>query len=222
MLAHAQLFIPQYTQILLSRAALNPFIPYLVLIPEVTPTHVQDLALGLVETRKVHTGLLLKLVQVPLDGIASLTHVDHTTQLGVICRLAEGALHPTVYIIDEDIKQYQSQYGPLRDTTCHQSPSGLWAVNNYPLDVTIQTIPHPPNSPSIRSISLQFRKKDVVADHVKGLREVQIDDIHSSSLAHWCSHSIVEKPLGRSGRTCPWWSHAGCLKSPPCPPRAFV
>jgi len=32
---------------------------------------VQDLALGLVETHEVHTGPILELVQVPLDGFAS-------------------------------------------------------------------------------------------------------------------------------------------------------
>ncbi|KAJ7414787.1 hypothetical protein BTVI_40212 [Pitangus sulphuratus] len=45
-----------------------------------------------------------ELVQVPLDGILSLRCVNHTTQLGVICKLAEGALNPFVYVIDEDIK----------------------------------------------------------------------------------------------------------------------
>ena len=67
-------------------------------------------------------GSLLELVQVildMLDGIPSLRCVNRTTQLGVICKLAEGALDPTVYVIDEDIKQYWSQYGPLRDTTRH-------------------------------------------------------------------------------------------------------
>ena len=61
-------------------------------MPGVAPTHVQELALGLVEPHEVHTGPLLKLVQVPLDGILSLRHVDHTTQLSVICKLAGGAL----------------------------------------------------------------------------------------------------------------------------------
>jgi len=41
--------------------------------------------------------------------MASLRHVDYTTQLGVICKLAEGALDLTVDVIDEDIKQYSSQ-----------------------------------------------------------------------------------------------------------------
>jgi len=54
---------------------------------------VQDLALGLVEPHEVHVGPLLQLVQVPLDGILSFWCVIYTTQLGVICKLAEGALY---------------------------------------------------------------------------------------------------------------------------------
>ncbi|KAK4823539.1 hypothetical protein QYF61_003171 [Mycteria americana] len=106
------------------KAALNTFIPHPVLIPAVAPTQVQDPAPGFVETHEVHMGPLLKLVQVPLDGIPSLRHVNCTTRLGVVCKLAEGALDPTVYVTDEDIKEYWSQYGPLRDTPCHRSPSG--------------------------------------------------------------------------------------------------
>ncbi|KAK4822945.1 hypothetical protein QYF61_023445 [Mycteria americana] len=118
-LAHVQLFTHQYPQVLLSRAALNPLIPQPVLIPGVALTQVQDLALGLVEPHEVHTGPLLQLVQVPLDDIPSFRHVNCTTQLGVICKLAEGALDPTLYIIDEDIKQYWSQITDkgITDTT---------------------------------------------------------------------------------------------------------
>jgi len=53
---------------------------------------VQDLALGLVEVHEVHTGPLLKLVQVHLDGMPSFWCLDCTTPLDVICKLAEGAL----------------------------------------------------------------------------------------------------------------------------------
>ncbi|KAK4830254.1 hypothetical protein QYF61_009321 [Mycteria americana] len=118
LLAHVQLFIHQYPQVLLCKADLNPFIPQPVLISEVALTQLQDPALGLAEPHEVHMGPLLQLVQVPLDGIPSLRRVTCTTQLGVICKLAEGALNPTVYVI-EDTRQYWSQYGPLRDTTCH-------------------------------------------------------------------------------------------------------
>ncbi|KAK4811032.1 hypothetical protein QYF61_015736 [Mycteria americana] len=73
-------------------------------------------------------GPLLQIVQVPLDGILFFWCVNCTTQLGVICKLAEGALDLTVYVIDENIEQHWSQYGPLRDTTLGgtllpQSPS---------------------------------------------------------------------------------------------------
>ncbi|KAK4824302.1 hypothetical protein QYF61_013047, partial [Mycteria americana] len=85
-------------------------------------TQVQDLALGLVELHGVRMGPLLKPVKVPLDGIPSLKRINCTTQLGLICKLAEGALNPTVYVINKDIEQYWVQYGPLRSTTCYCSP----------------------------------------------------------------------------------------------------
>ncbi|KAK4826357.1 hypothetical protein QYF61_007951 [Mycteria americana] len=119
LLAHVQLFIHQYPQVLLRRAAPNPFIPQPVLILGVAHTQVQDPVVVLAEPHEVHMGPLLQLVQVPLDDFLSFWHVNRTTQLGVICKCAEGALDPTVYIIAENIKQHWSQYGPLRDTTCH-------------------------------------------------------------------------------------------------------
>ena len=73
-------------------------------------TQVQDLPLGFVESHEVHPGPLLKTVHVTLDGILSLRHVSHTTQLDVIHKLAEGALDPTVNVVDEDNKEYWCQY----------------------------------------------------------------------------------------------------------------
>lgn len=47
---------------------------------------------------------LLKLLEVPLNGISSLMHINCTAAL-VSCEVAEGALNPTDNgIIDEDIK----------------------------------------------------------------------------------------------------------------------
>ena len=59
----------------------------------------QDLAFVLVEPHEVRPGPPLELVQVPLDGIPSLRRVYHTTQLGVVCKLAEGALNPTMSLM---------------------------------------------------------------------------------------------------------------------------
>jgi len=79
----------------------------------------RTLNLVLLNLMGFHKGPLLKLVQVPLDGILSLWHVDCTAQLGVTCKLAEGALDTAAYVTDEDMKQYWSQYGTPRDSTCY-------------------------------------------------------------------------------------------------------
>ena len=70
----------------------------------------QDLACGFVEPHEAHLSPLLKPFQVPLDGIPSLWCVNCTPQLGVISKLTEGALDPTVSVTDEDIKDYRSQH----------------------------------------------------------------------------------------------------------------
>ena len=83
-------------QVLLRRAALNALMAQPVFVLGIASTHMQDLALGLVELQEVCAGPPLQPVQVPLDGIPSLQRVDRTTQLGVISKLAEGAPDPTV------------------------------------------------------------------------------------------------------------------------------
>jgi len=106
--AQVQLFIDQYPQVLLGRAALNPFIPQPVLILQIYLMPVQDPPFGLVEPHKVHTGPLLEPVQVPLHVIPSLHHVNCTTYLGVISELAEDVLNPTVHDANKDLKQFLS------------------------------------------------------------------------------------------------------------------
>jgi len=123
LVAHVKLLIHQYPQVLLGRAALNPCIPQPILTAGVAPSQMKDLALGLAEPHEVHTGPLLELVQVPLGGIPPFLCVNYTTQLGVICKLADGALDPTKSLM-KMLKQHRSQYGPLRDTTCHWHPFG--------------------------------------------------------------------------------------------------
>ena len=67
-------------------------------------------------------GQLLQPAQVPLDGFPSFQCIDCTAQLGVICKLAEGALDDIVYVIDEDVGERQAEDRPLRDTTCDWPP----------------------------------------------------------------------------------------------------
>lgn len=51
-------------------------------------------------------------VQVPLDGIPSIQSADCTSQLGVLAKLAEGELNPTVHVVDKDVKQPESHQKP--------------------------------------------------------------------------------------------------------------
>ena len=66
----------------------------------------------------------------------------------------------------------------------------VWIAFLYGL--SSQSVLQSSNSPSFKSIPLQFREKDVVRDHVKGFAEIQVDDIHHPSPIHWCRHSIIE------------------------------
>ncbi|RMC21736.1 hypothetical protein DUI87_02605 [Hirundo rustica rustica] len=106
--------------------------------------------------------MLLAYVQVSLDGIPSFCCVSCTTQLRVICKLAEGALDLTLCVIDEDIEEPWSQDRALRDTTCHQPPPGHGAIDHNSLAAYIQPIPCPPSSSPFKFLSLQLRDKDVV------------------------------------------------------------
>ncbi|PKU41812.1 hypothetical protein llap_7885 [Limosa lapponica baueri] len=161
---HVELLINQDPQVLLLRAALQPFSTQPVFVPGITMSQVQDLALGLIELHEVDMDPPLKPVQVSLDGIPSLQRVDCTTQLGVVSKLAEGALYPTVRVSNKDVKQPWSKYLPLRNTTCQWSPLGHQAVDRNALSAAIQPVPYPLSDTSIKSISLQFRDQDVVRD----------------------------------------------------------
>jgi len=80
---------------------LSPFIPQPVLIPGITPTQVQDFALGLVEPHE--------LVEVPLDGIPSFWRVNCTTQLDIICDMNLIVLFELVNWKNKIVSGYKSQ-----------------------------------------------------------------------------------------------------------------
>lgn len=99
----------------------------------------------------------------------------------------------------------------MRDTTAHWYPLGLWAIDHYPLDLTDSPIPNPRNSLPSKSISIPFREKNVVGNHIKSFTEVQTDALPLATDGHH------RKPLSWSGRTCPQWSCAGCPQWLPHP-----
>lgn len=155
---------PPALQVLPFRAALSPLMP--VLIQGIAPTQVQHLTFGLV---KPHTVPMSSLPAFP--GPAGWRFIPcpcHecpcSTQLDVICKFAEGALVATMSLIETVLVSIWTLRTPFL-THLHS------ALDRYFLDTAVQPIPYPPNSPHIKSISLQFKKKDFVRDHVKGLTE---------------------------------------------------
>ncbi|KAK4821623.1 hypothetical protein QYF61_026057 [Mycteria americana] len=105
LLAHIQAAVNQRSQVLFCLAAFQPLFPKPVALHGVAVAQVQDLALGLVEPHTIGLGPSIQPVQVPLQSLPTLQQINTPTQLGVICKLTEGALDPFVQIIDKDIKQ---------------------------------------------------------------------------------------------------------------------
>ncbi|KAK4819103.1 hypothetical protein QYF61_025362 [Mycteria americana] len=102
--AHIQLAVNQHPQVLFRQAAFQPLFPKPVALHGVVVTQVQDLALGLVER---HTTGLGPSIQ---PSLPTLKQITTPAQLGVVCRLTEGALDPFIQIIDKDVKQNWPQY----------------------------------------------------------------------------------------------------------------
>ena len=85
-------------------------LPRPVALRGVVVTQVRDPALLLVEPHTVGLGPSVQPVQIPLRSLPALWQINAATQLGVTCKLGEGALDPLIRIVDKDIKQNWPQY----------------------------------------------------------------------------------------------------------------
>ena len=88
---------------------------------------VQDPALGLVELHTIGLSPAIQHVQILLKGNTS-------SQLGVICKITEGALNPLIQVISKDIKQDQPQYQPLKNTTHDLLPAVFNSIHLHSLE----------------------------------------------------------------------------------------
>ncbi|KAK4821035.1 hypothetical protein QYF61_012215 [Mycteria americana] len=130
LLAHIQAAVNQHPQVLLCQAAFQPLFPKPVALHGVVVTQVQDPALSLVEPHTIDLGPSIQPVQVPLQSLPPLQQINTPTQLGVICKLTEGALDPFIQIIDKDIKQNWPQHRALGNTACDRPPTGAVSYTN--------------------------------------------------------------------------------------------
>ncbi|KAK4815796.1 hypothetical protein QYF61_007236 [Mycteria americana] len=172
LLAHIQAAVNQHSQVILSRAALQPLFPKPVALHGIAVAQVQDLALGLVKPHTIDLGPSIQPVQVPLQSLPPLQQINTPTQLGVICKLTESTLDPSVQIIDKDVKQNWPQHRALGNTACVQPPTGVNSIHHHSLGPAIQPVLYPAKRAPVQAVSSQFLQENAVGNHVKGFTEV--------------------------------------------------
>ncbi|KAK4825306.1 LOW QUALITY PROTEIN: hypothetical protein QYF61_026657 [Mycteria americana] len=139
LLAHIQAAVNQHPQVLLCLAAFQPLFPKPVALHGVAVAQVQDLALGLVKPHTVDLGPSIQPVQVPLQSLPTLKQINTPAQLGVICKLTEGALDPLIQIIDKDVKQNWPQHRALGN----RPPTGVNSIHHHSLGPAVQPVLYP-------------------------------------------------------------------------------
>ncbi|KAK4822029.1 hypothetical protein QYF61_006942 [Mycteria americana] len=162
LLAHIQAAVNQHPQVLFHQAAFQPLFPEPVALHGVAVAQVQDLALGLVKPHTIDLSPSIQPVQVPLQSLPTLKQINTPAQLGVICKLTEGALHPFVQIIDKDIKQNWPQHRALGDTTCDRPPTGVNSIHHHSLGPAVQPVLYPAKSTPVQAMSSQFLQENAI------------------------------------------------------------
>ncbi|KAK4828336.1 hypothetical protein QYF61_025805 [Mycteria americana] len=155
LLAHIQLAVNQHPQVLFRQAAFQPLFPKPVALHGVAVAQVQDPALGLVEPHTIGLSPLIQPVQIPLQSLPTLKQINTPTQLGVICKLTEGALDLLIQIIDKDIKQNWPQHRALGNTTCDWLPTGVNSIHHHSLGPAIQPVLYPAKRTPVQAMSSQ-------------------------------------------------------------------
>ncbi|KAK4832297.1 hypothetical protein QYF61_021696 [Mycteria americana] len=153
-------------------ASFQALFPKPVALHGVAVTQVQDLALGLVKPHTIDLGPSIQPVQVSLQSLPTLKQINTPAQLGVICKLTEGALDPFVQIIDKHMKQNWPQHRALGNTACDRPPTGVNSIHHHSLGPAIQPVLYLAKSTPVQAMSSQFLRENAVGNRVKGFTEV--------------------------------------------------
>ncbi|KAK4815300.1 hypothetical protein QYF61_026205 [Mycteria americana] len=144
------------------KAAFQPLFPKPVALHGVVVTQVQDPALGLVEPHTTGLSPSIQPVQVPLQSLPTLQQINTPTQLGVLCKLTEGALDPFVQIIDKGIKQDWPQHRALGNTTGDRPPTGFNSVHHNSLGSAIQPDFYPAKRTPVQAMSCRLLQENAL------------------------------------------------------------
>ena len=113
----------------------------------------------------------------------TLWHISHSSQSGVICKLAESTLCLIIQLINEDAKQVWTPYWPPPSAS-HWPPTRLCAADHHPLGLAIQPAFHPPHHLLIQPVHQQLVYGDLMGGSVKGFNEVLSPHLSGRSLHH--------------------------------------
>ncbi|KAK4818477.1 hypothetical protein QYF61_014179 [Mycteria americana] len=94
------------------------------------------------------------------ESLPPLKQINTPAQLGVVCKLTEGALDPLVQIIDKDIKQNWPQHRALGNTTCDWPPTGFNSIHHHSLGPAIQPLLNPAKSMPVQATSSHFLQEN--------------------------------------------------------------
>lgn len=144
-----QLVADRDTQVLFHKATLQPVSPQPVLV------YVPGAGLHVsasVELQEVIAGVLLQLVEVPMNGSFVLHHTNDFTVFSIICSFTKCVLHPTTRVTNEDVKQHWPHYQSLGSAITSHLPVRMWKVDHYTLNLIVWAASNRLCTPLIQSL----------------------------------------------------------------------
>ncbi|RMC05423.1 hypothetical protein DUI87_18615 [Hirundo rustica rustica] len=182
----------------------QPHCPQPITLQGVIVAKVQDSALGLIKLHLVRLCPYIQLSQISLQSHPIFQQIDTCSQLSVMCKFTNEGLNSLIHVINKNIEQNWPQHRPLRDTTGDWPPAGCSTVHHHSLGPAIQPVPNPVKSAPVQAMGCHLIQGCAVGDTVKGLAEVQIDNIHSPSCICQAGHLVIKgDQVGQTRPTSP-------------------
>ncbi|RMC09800.1 hypothetical protein DUI87_13587 [Hirundo rustica rustica] len=98
-----------------------------------------------------------------------------------------------MHMVDKNIEQNWPQHRPLRDTTSDWPPAGCSTIHHHSLGLAIQTVLNPAKNAPVQAMGCQLFQEYAVRDTVKGLAEIQVDNIYSLPCIHQEGHLVIKE-----------------------------
>ncbi|RMC15226.1 hypothetical protein DUI87_07410 [Hirundo rustica rustica] len=118
--------------------------------------------------------------------------MDTRSQLSVIRKFTNERLNTLIHVTNKNIEQNWPQHRPLRDPTGAWLSAGCSTAHHHSLGPAIQPVPDPAQSAPVQAMGCQLIQECAVGDSVKGLAEVQTDNIRRPSCMHQAGHLVIK------------------------------